>query len=104
MPREGRALVAALATPLSQSFPTAASAGAQWPGALLPRLEQLDRIAGRVVEHDLCPARSRDDVATETYPGVAELLHLGRDVFDHVADVDGRHDWSLRVLRDHSDI
>src|SRR5262245_18769572 len=49
-------------------------------------MEQLDRVAGRVVEHDLHAARTGDDVAPEPDAGASHPLHLGGDVADDQVD------------------
>jgi pimeloyl-ACP methyl ester carboxylesterase len=51
-------------------------------GLSVRRLEQLDRVAGRVIEQDLLAARSGDDVVAEGEPGGAQPLDLGFDVVD----------------------
>ena len=39
-------------------------------------LEQLDRVAGGIVEQDLLAARARDDVVAKRQPRGAQPLHL----------------------------
>ena len=50
------------------------------------RREQLDRVARRVVEHELLPTRPADDVATEVDTGCTQALRLGGDVRDDEVD------------------
>src|SRR5215208_1042988 len=50
------------------------------------RLEKLDRVARRVVEDDLRPSRSGDDVAAERYAGTAQAIDLRLDVLDDQMD------------------
>src|SRR4051812_50140624 len=49
-------------------------------------LEQLDRVARRVVDQDLLPARPADDVVAERQAGGAQAVDLGGDVFDDEGD------------------
>ncbi len=49
-------------------------------------LEQLNGIAGRVVEQDLRAAGSGDDVVAEVHAGLAEAFDLGREVVDDEVD------------------
>jgi hypothetical protein len=44
------------------------------------RLEELDRVAGGVLEEDLPAVRPANDVVAEREPGRAQPLHLCRDV------------------------
>src|SRR5439155_1630423 len=46
-------------------------------GGLLRRLEELDRVAGAVVEHDLLPARPGHDLAAEGHSCLAQPVDLG---------------------------
>ena len=46
------------------------------------RLEQLDRVAGRVVEHGLLATGARHDLAAERDAGVVQARDLGLDVVD----------------------
>src|SRR4051812_16651125 len=60
-----------------------------WPlpsGLPRGRLEEFDRVAGRVVQHDLGTAGSGDDVAAEGESGGAEPGHLGAEVGDDEMD------------------
>ena len=50
------------------------------------RGEQLDRVARRVVEHDLPSTRPADDVAAEVDAGSTQALRLGGDVRDDEVD------------------
>ena len=50
------------------------------------RLEQLDRVAGRVVQDDLPSARAGDHVAAEGHAGGAQPGDLGVDVVDQQVD------------------
>src|SRR6266487_360500 len=43
-------------------------------------LEELDGVAGRVIQHDLGPARPGHDVAAKLQAGSAEPVHLGAQV------------------------
>src|SRR3954454_17696191 len=45
-------------------------------------LEELDRVAGGVFEHDLLAAGSADDVVAELHAGGAQPLDFGGDVLD----------------------
>src|SRR5215208_491304 len=49
-------------------------------------LEELDRVAGRILEQNLLAARTGDDVVAERQPGGAEPFDLGRDVLDDEVD------------------
>jgi hypothetical protein len=49
-------------------------------------LEQLDRVARGIVEHDLGAARSSHHVAPEPGPGSTQALDLGGDVVDDELD------------------
>jgi hypothetical protein len=45
-------------------------------------LEELDRVARRVLEQDLLAARAADDVVAERQAGGAQLLDVGGDVLN----------------------
>src|SRR3954447_2349058 len=49
-------------------------------------LEELDWVAGGILEEDLLTARPADDVVAERQAGGAQPLDLGRDVFDNEVD------------------
>src|SRR4051794_23061461 len=49
-------------------------------------LEQLDRVAGGVLQEDLLPAGAADDVVAEGEACGAQPLDLGRDVLDDQVD------------------
>ncbi len=49
-------------------------------------MEQLDDVAGRVLEQDLGAAGAGDDVVAEARAGFAEPSHLGDDVGDDEVD------------------
>src|SRR2546430_10036552 len=50
------------------------------------RLKQLDRITGRIVEHDLLAARTADNLVPEPHACSAESSDLGFDVLDDEVD------------------
>src|SRR5207245_4452260 len=50
------------------------------------RLEELDRIAGRLVEHDLGATRPGADVTAEAQAGRPEPAHLCGEILDHELD------------------
>src|SRR6266567_3097361 len=52
------------------------------PGFPRGRLEELDRVAGRVLDQDLLPADAGDDVVTEPDAVVAQPGHGGSQVAD----------------------
>src|SRR5437763_76209 len=54
--------------------------------SLVGGLEQLDRVAGGVLEQDLLPAGTGHDVVAEVHARVAESLDLGSDVIDNEVD------------------
>ena len=56
------------------------------PTSLAPRLKDLNRIPGRVVEQDLRAARSGHDVVAEMDPDGAKSIDFGRVVFDDEVD------------------
>jgi len=47
-----------------------------------PGQEQLDRIAGRVVQQDLRPSRASQDLIAEMHTRTAKSRHLGLEVID----------------------
>ena len=67
-------------------------------------LEQLDRVAGRILQEDLLAAGSRDDVVAECHSGAAQTVDLGFDVVDEQmnavpparARLDGRRAWVVQ--------
>jgi hypothetical protein len=59
-------------------------------GTAVRRLEDLDRVAGGVVDEDLSTARAADDIVAEAEAGGAEALDLGVDVVDDEVDVSRR--------------
>ena len=54
--------------------------------SLPPRLEELDGVAGGILEEDLGPAWPGHDVVAEMNPRRAEPLNLCREVFDNEVD------------------
>src|SRR4051794_16624773 len=58
--------------------PTIAIATRFSPGG---RLKKLDRIAGRVIQHDLLTARTAHDIAAEVHTSSTQPCHLGLDIF-----------------------
>src|SRR5262245_54681249 len=50
------------------------------------RLEELDRVPGRVVDEYLLAAGAGDDIVAEAETRCAEPLHLGLDVVDDEVD------------------
>src|SRR4051794_21437949 len=55
------------ASRIRQAYPGGSAAG---------RLEELDRVAGRIVQHDLLPAGAGDDVVAERQAGGAQAGDL----------------------------
>src|SRR5215831_6624256 len=49
-------------------------------------LEQLDEVAGRVLDQDLLAARAGHDVVAERHAGGLQAVDLGRDVVDDEVD------------------
>src|SRR5262245_37737550 len=57
------------------------------PASSAARLEELDRVARRILQEDLRAARAGHDVVPKPYlSGAPESSHLGRDVLDDEVD------------------
>src|SRR6059058_2266166 len=57
-----------------------------WRGRVACGLEELDGVAGGIVEHDLLAAGTTDHGAAEHHTGGAKALYFGVDVVDDQVD------------------
>jgi len=94
-PRQGHARTDDQAGPAARDRPLRPGVGARRGGrrpldarlaGSIGGLEELDRVARGIVEHDLGAARSPHHVAPEPGPGTTQALDLGGDVVDDELD------------------